>query len=70
MNDGSFPDFRSKGLPDELAAEQRLAYVAVTRAARALRLSRPRVRQTRYGTWREQEESPYIKQMGLMMVDR
>jgi superfamily I DNA/RNA helicase len=70
LNDGSFPDFRGKDSTDGLMAERRLAYVAVTRAARVLRLSRPRIRRTRYGTWRDQTESPYIKEMQLVMHPR
>ena len=58
LNEGSFPDFRN-AQGDALESEQRLAYVAVTRAARVLRLSRPMYRQTRYGP-RLQDESRFI----------
>jgi DNA helicase-2/ATP-dependent DNA helicase PcrA len=67
MNDGSFPDFRSVDSPEDEASERRLAYVAVTRAARALVLSRPRSRITRFGTSRPQEESRFVEMMGLTM---
>jgi DNA helicase-2/ATP-dependent DNA helicase PcrA len=70
MNEGSFPDFRSVGTSDEEASERRLAYVAVTRAARALLLSRPRTRVTRYGTSRPQTESRFVQEMKLMMEAR
>src|SRR5262249_78992 len=43
MNQGSFPDVRSVNLA-ALEGERRLAYVAMTRAALVLRLSRPLVR--------------------------
>jgi DNA helicase-2/ATP-dependent DNA helicase PcrA len=58
LNEGAFPDFRNAE-GDALESEQRLAYVAVTRAARVLRFSRPMYRQTRYGP-RLQEESRFI----------
>lgn len=68
MNEGSFPDFRSTGTADEEASERRLAYVAVTRAARALLLTRPRERITRYGSRRVQSESRFIREMDLSMT--
>jgi DNA helicase-2/ATP-dependent DNA helicase PcrA len=67
LNDGSLPDFRSRSNVADYASEKRIAYVAVTRAARVLRLSRPRSRQTRYGP-RAQDESPFIKDMGVTLV--
>ena len=48
LNDGQFPDFRAtsdSALQDEL----RTFYVAVTRPRRVLSLTRPKVRETRYG---------------------
>ena len=63
MNEGSFPDFRNTS-EDDLESEQRLAYVAVTRASRVLRLSRPCYRSTRFGP-RFQEESRFIALAGL-----
>ena len=67
LNDGSLPDFRSRSNAADYASEKRIAYVAVTRAARVLRLSRPRSRQTRYGP-RAQDESPFIRDMGVTLV--
>ena len=63
MNEGSFPDFRNDS-DDALRSEQRLAYVAVTRAARLLRMSRPHVRATRYGS-RAQVRSRFLTLMGF-----
>ena len=63
MNDGSFPDFRNVDL-EGLEGEQRLLYVAATRAARVLRLSRPRLRATRFGP-RVQDESRFLQRTGL-----
>lgn len=63
LNDGSFPDFRSLDGKD-LEGERRLMYVAVTRASRALWLSRARVRQTRFGN-RVQEPSRFLLEMGF-----
>lgn len=63
LNEGSFPDFRNT-IGDALASEQRLAYVAATRAARILRLTRPRYRSTRFGQ-RAQEVSRFIALAGI-----
>lgn len=63
LNEGSFPDFRSS-TPEEVEEERRLCYVAATRSSRLLRLSRPRVRATRYGS-RTQVASRFIGEMGL-----
>lgn len=69
MNDGTFPDFRSLNSERTINEERRNAYVAVTRAARALRLTRPRVRDTRYGA-RLQDESRFVSEMNLSMTVR
>lgn len=50
LNDGQFPDFRAR-TEDDLEAEKRAFYVAVTRASRALLLARPRTIHTRNGQW-------------------
>lgn len=63
MNQGSFPDFRNES-GKALEAERRLAYVAVTRAARFLRISRPNVRITRFGS-RVQQPSQFVAELGL-----
>ena len=39
LNEGSFPDFRNTSSQEDLASERRLAYVAATRASRALLLT-------------------------------
>ena len=61
--DASFPDFRNLGGKD-IDGERRLMYVGVTRASRALWLSRPRVRQTKFGS-RAQEPSRFLLEMRL-----
>lgn len=66
MNDGSFPDFRSTDDPDDLASERRLAYVAATRASRALLVTRPRARMTRYGQ-RAQTPSRFLDELGVQV---
>lgn len=67
LNDGSFPDFRNLDGKD-IEGERRLMYVGVTRASRALWLSRPRVRQTRFGS-RGQEPSRFLEEMGFQDVE-
>jgi len=57
-NDGQFPDFRATE-PEQAVAELRTFYVAVSRAARVLRLTRSQVRTTRYGE-RETTPSPFL----------
>lgn len=66
MNDGTFPDYRSL-TGDGLLEERRTAYVAVTRASRALWLTRPRQRQMPWGDLRTQDESRFIQELGLHM---
>jgi DNA helicase II / ATP-dependent DNA helicase PcrA len=63
LNEGSFPDFRNTD-DDGIEAEQRLMYVAVTRASRALWLSRARTRHTAYGA-RLSEPSRFLALMGV-----
>ena len=48
LTQGSFPDYRALS-EQEIEAERRTFYVSLTRASRALLLSWPRVRRTRYG---------------------
>jgi DNA helicase-2/ATP-dependent DNA helicase PcrA len=67
MNEGTFPDFRAN-TQAALEEERRNAYVAVTRASRLLVLTRPRTRVTRYGNAREQQESRFVREMGLEMA--
>jgi len=66
MNEGIFPDFRAESNKD-LEEERRNAYVAVTRASRALLITRPQTRITSYGNVRPQSESRFVSEMGLQM---
>lgn len=59
MNDGQIPDFRAKS-PADQKSELRTFYVAVTRARRALFLTRAKSRQTRFGP-RLADPSPYLR---------
>jgi DNA helicase-2/ATP-dependent DNA helicase PcrA len=68
MNEGSFPDYRSHS-DDEIADERRNAYVAITRAERALYLSRPRIRITPWGEPKAQRVSRFVAQAGLTLTD-
>lgn len=67
MNEGTLPDYRSTSRKADVADEQRIAYVAVTRASRALFLTRPRVRQMPWGDPQVQQESRFISEMGVAM---
>jgi len=59
LNDGQFPDFRAKS-ESALRDELRTFYVAITRPRRVLLLTRPAVRDTRYGP-RSTEPSRFLK---------
>lgn len=59
MNDGQMPDFRAR-TPEDLESELRTFYVAVTRARRALILTRALRRRTRYGM-RATSPSPFLR---------
>jgi len=59
LNDGQMPDFRAS-TQDERISELRTFYVAVTRPARMLLLTRAKSRQTRYGS-RITDPSPYLR---------
>lgn len=63
MNDGTLPDWRATEA--ELPEETRLAYVAVTRAARALLITRAKVTTTRYGTTKPNRPSRFLSAMSL-----
>lgn len=67
MNEGTFPHYRSLHSAQAVDEERRSIYVAVTRAARALLLTRPRFQTTRYGNVRSQDESRFVAEMGLIM---
>jgi superfamily I DNA/RNA helicase len=68
LNEGSFPDFRNTDSEEDLASERRLAYVAATRASRALLLTRPRARATRFGS-RSQQSSRFLREMDVDIAD-
>jgi len=68
LNEGSFPDFRNTSSDEDLASERRLAYVAATRASRALLLTRPRSRVTRSGSL-GQRPSRFLKEMDVHISD-
>lgn len=59
MNNGQFPDFRAVSETDR-TTELDTFYVAITRASRALLLTRSLERATRYGP-RRTEPSPYLE---------
>lgn len=67
MNQGSFPDFRSTR-PEQLDEERRVAYVAITRAARRIHLTRPRTRIAR-GRAFNTKPSQFLDEMQIEMVN-
>lgn len=69
MNEGTLPDYRSGG-EEGLKAEQRVAYVAVTRASRALLLTRPRSRVMPWGDRRGQTASRFLEKMDVRLERR
>ncbi len=68
MNEGTFPYYRAS-TPVELDEERRVVYVAASRAARALLMTRPRQRRSRYGRPYECQVSRFVAEMGLEMMD-
>jgi DNA helicase II / ATP-dependent DNA helicase PcrA len=66
LNDGLFPYYLSLGHEDELNEERRSLYVAITRAARSLLLTRPLLRHTRYGARRD-EPSRFLAELGVSL---
>lgn len=69
MNEDSFPDYRSTSSNDNLAEERRNAYVAITRAERMLRLTRPRSRMMPWGEAKRQHASRFLLEAGIVMHD-
>ncbi len=69
MNEGTLPDYRNSSRQEDLSDELRIAYVAVTRASRALLLTRPRMRIMPWGDEKRQDESRFVGWMGLTMKD-
>jgi DNA helicase-2/ATP-dependent DNA helicase PcrA len=57
-NEGQIPDFRAR-TSEDLTAELRVFYVAITRPSRVLLLTRSTSRETRYGP-RATEPSPFL----------
>jgi DNA helicase-2/ATP-dependent DNA helicase PcrA len=70
LNEGTFPHYRSLDSEEHTDEERRSVYVAATRAARALLLTRAANQVTRYGSMRVQAESRFVKEMGLQMATR
>lgn len=64
MNQGMFPDHREQDCHSGIAAERRLAYVAVTRALYAVICTRPVVIDVGNGPWRR-PPSQFLTEMGL-----
>lgn len=69
MNEGTFPDYRAT-TEAEIDEERRRVYVAATRAARALLLTRPASHTNRYGRVFQDVESRFVAEMGLTMEVR
>ncbi len=69
VNDGQIPDFRADS-PEALAAEMRTFYVAVTRPARVLLLSRACLRATRFGNRRTAESRflGWVREAGVALT--
>lgn len=69
MNEGTFPYYLAESTK-EIDEERRAVYVAASRAARVLLLTRPRVRFNQYGRRFDEQESRFIAEMGLGMESR
>ena len=65
MSEGTFPFYKAK-TDAEIDEERRAVYVAASRAARVLLLTRPGVRENQYGRFAE-HESRFVGEMGLSM---
>lgn len=66
LTQGGFPDYRSVTDPEALDEERRAFYVAVTRASRALLLTWPQIRTSRYGQRRVVEPSQFLLEAGVV----
>ena len=64
LTQGAFPDYRSLSDQEAIEAERRAFYVSITRASRALLLTWPQRRRTRYGE-RAAERSQFLREAGL-----
>jgi DNA helicase-2/ATP-dependent DNA helicase PcrA len=69
MNEGTFPYYLAT-TDAEIDEERRAVYVAASRAARALVLTRPRIRYNQYGRRFDEKESRFLAEMGLSMEVR
>lgn len=63
--EGALPDYRAQS-SQELDAERRSFYVAMTRAARSLHLTWPRVTRDRYGRSHRQSPSRFLREAELV----
>jgi len=68
MNEDTFPGYRTK-TPEEFDDERRNAYVAITRAERALFLLRPRSKVMPWGDTRPQRISRFLAEANIVMSD-
>ena len=66
LTQGAFPDYRSLRDKEAIEAERRAFYVSITRASRALLLTWPQKRRTRYGE-RTAEPSQFLREAGLQV---
>ena len=66
LTQGAFPDYRSLSDQEAVEAERRAFYVSITRASRALLLTWPQKRRTRYGE-RTAEPSQFLLEAGLQL---
>ena len=66
LTQGAFPDYRSLSDQEAIEAERRAFYVSITRASRALLLTWPLKRRTRYGE-RAAEPSQFLREAGLQV---
>lgn len=66
MNEGTFPYYLARDRK-EIDEERRAVYVAASRAARVLLLTRPRIRFNQYGRQFDEKESRFVAEMGLKM---
>ena len=64
LTQGAFPDYRALNDDESIQAERRAFYVSVTRASRALLLTWPRRRRTRYGE-RPARPSQFLEEAGV-----
>ena len=65
LNQGVFPDYRALNDEEAIEGERRTFYVSVTRASRALLLTWPRTRRTRYSE-RLAEPSQFLHEAGVL----